>query len=58
MKTLGIILLSILGLAVLVMAAVGIICVISVGSISKEEDERARRQMEDDRVTCGPIEED
>lgn len=48
----------VLGLAALIGAAVVFGCLRGVDKISKEEDARAAMQMEDDRLSCGLIEED
>lgn len=50
--------LIIAGIVVLAAAAVLWICVKGIGNMAEEEQQQIRQQIEDDRLTCGLIEED
>ena len=50
--------LIIAGIVVLAAAAVLWICVKGIGKMAEEEQRQIRQQIEDDRLTCGLIEED
>jgi hypothetical protein len=49
--------LIIAGVAALTAAAVLWTCAKGIGQIAREEDQQIRHQIEDDRLTCGLIEE-
>ncbi len=46
------------GVLVLAAAAVLWICVKGIGKMAEEERQQIRQQIEDDRLSCGLIEED
>lgn len=58
MKTTLTIAAVLLGLVALVLIGVLRFFVWAVGTAAREEDRQIRQQIEDDRVTCGLIEED